>query len=332
MGESGFSFNIGKFRVSFEERYKTSDKDRYKIAVMIPHKSHLFEKTYQGFIDTINQQTSHLFEFTIFNAQGSLLQARRQIEDVLTHMYDLIFSLGTLCTLLAKDVSLYKRKAVPIVFTGIYDPLSLHIVDSLDRSGNHLTGVVTGEGSDLHAKQISLMKLLRPQVKNVMIAFDDRLWEGELKACCAHVKDLLMKLGITTHEVHVSSDDTIATVVADKIDAVDVILIFRDTTVMPMVPELSAMCNKRHVTLLASDWYSVERGAALGFASSDYAKGVVCADKALAILIDDTRPNDIPITISNASYKMKINKEAALKQGIVLDEKLLSFLDLIEIN
>jgi len=67
------------------------------------------------------------------------------------------------------------RKAtdvIPIVFTGVNDPVGLGLVASLSRPGGNVTGVSTLLGGDLAAKQLQLLKEVIPRLSRIAILWN----------------------------------------------------------------------------------------------------------------------------------------------------------------
>src|SRR5690349_18078692 len=65
-----------------------------------------------------------------------------QFEESLPHKkYELIFTLGITCTLIAKKITTKRHALTPIIFAGVMDPYERGITQSPVYSGNHLTGI-----------------------------------------------------------------------------------------------------------------------------------------------------------------------------------------------
>jgi putative ABC transport system substrate-binding protein len=68
-------------------------------------------------------------------------------------------------------------RTVPIVFTGIPDPVGAGFVDSLSRPGGNATGFMTFE-SGIGAKWLELLKELAPRVKRAAVIRDPAITAG----------------------------------------------------------------------------------------------------------------------------------------------------------
>jgi putative tryptophan/tyrosine transport system substrate-binding protein len=92
-------------------------------------------------------------------------------------------TVATPATVAAKSVT----RQIPIVFSGVGDPVALGLVTSLSRPGGNITGV-TNIASDLAGKRLELLKELLPQVALVGVLVEPQTavsvlqWEASERA------------------------------------------------------------------------------------------------------------------------------------------------------
>ena len=67
-----------------------------------------------------------------------------------------------------------ETRAIPIVFTMIYDPVRSGFVESLARPGGNVTGFTLGEFS-LGGKMLELLKEMAPQVNRVAVVLNPEM-------------------------------------------------------------------------------------------------------------------------------------------------------------
>jgi putative ABC transport system substrate-binding protein len=77
---------------------------------------------------------------------------------------DVIFALAPQGALAAKKAT----TNIPIVFTGIGDPVGIGVVDSLARPGGNVTGVAN-INTDLSGKRLELLKESAPKITSVAV-------------------------------------------------------------------------------------------------------------------------------------------------------------------
>jgi putative ABC transport system substrate-binding protein len=88
---------------------------------------------------------------------------------------------------------------IPIVFTGVNDPVGLGLVASLARPGGNVTGVSTLIGGEIVGKQLQLLKEVIPRLSRIAI-----LWNPSNPGSSAAMKDtevVAPSLGVKTVSV-----------------------------------------------------------------------------------------------------------------------------------
>lgn len=152
----------------------TCAKKRIAIFEPVAHPA-IFEIE-QGFVKEVQQKV--LCECTIYNAQGNKTLLRSQAEEILHQNYDLIFTIGALCTQTIHELCSKKQNTTPVVFSSIDDPVTMGIAKSLKNSGNNFTGVIE---SSHYEKQIESLIELKPTTKQVLLVYDPTHGTGRLE-------------------------------------------------------------------------------------------------------------------------------------------------------
>lgn len=99
-------------------------------------------------------------------AEGHLDRLPRLIDEVLAAKVDVLVVGSTVGALAAKRAT----RNVPVVFTGLTDPLSTGVVASLARPGGNITGVTFGVGaSGFGGKWVQLLREIAPGVSRVAV-------------------------------------------------------------------------------------------------------------------------------------------------------------------
>ena len=274
----------------------------------------------RGFKETMahGKQT---YTFDTFNASGNKTLLRAQAEEITNQQYDLVFTVGTVCshtmhTLLAKQQS-----ATPLVFTAIDNPESIGITEVSRKQGAHVTGTYITDNFDA---QLDYLLKVKPNTKTVLFVYDPTHGTG-MEKVRSELEAATQSKGITLRTAQIFATNEIAQKVESLIGDVDVLLIYTDHTLVSGVDNLIKLCNQYGVTLYASDLNSGEKGAALAFGVQEYEHGKEAAFKALTILDEYQLANEVPITaISN--YKLLINKATQHAQGLALSDEQLNSL------
>ena len=298
---------------------------KYSIAIVTPVSHPALEEIERGFKEVLIKEYGLDCDFTTYNANGSRTLIRSQFEDILQKNYDAMFTIGAMATQMAKEVTAKRKILMPIIFGAVADPIRLGLIKSLDCSGNNLTGATA---ATKYATQIDFLLQLKKDVKTVLIVYDPTQSSG-LENDKKNVVKLLEDRNIRvkavevyhTHEIH----QKIEALIAD----VDVVMIFKDNTVVPAVDSLVKLCNKHKVTLVTSDLDSVRKGAAIGFGVREYEFGAASAFSMAILLREKKQPSEIPAFMVD-KYRFVINTKTMESQGLIIEKPLLALLKSVE--
>jgi putative ABC transport system substrate-binding protein len=128
---------------------------------------------FQQGLQELGWADGHNFRIDIRAGVGDADRIRRHAEELVALAPDVILVAG------AAGVTpiLKATRTVPVVFTGVVDPVGAGFVDSLARPGGNATGFVSFEYG-LSAKWLELLKEVAPGVKRVAVIRDPDISSG----------------------------------------------------------------------------------------------------------------------------------------------------------
>ena len=291
--------------------------------MVVPNVTRVTEEICRGFIESLRSITPLNFKFKLFSGDVNTLKLRKCLDTIVDDNFDLIFTVGTTCTVMAKEVITYKRKSLPIVFSSVSNPTQYDIIECERKPGCSITGVAA-EPQPRYYEQLELLLLLKPQTKNVLFPFDPVVGGPVTEE--EHVKKLETFLNRKNIELTPVSDFNkrgLLEKMEAHMDKVDVVFVGRDNLLMESTDHIVSLCNKNRVTFISSNLYSVEKGAALSFGHAENLMGQAAAHQARSILEHHLHPREIPVITPKMHYKMKINPKTLDLQGLSLDPQLL---------
>ncbi len=298
----------------FKKEHKNNNGPSYRIAIFEPASHPSIDEIAQGYIETIQKNSSAHYTFKRYNANGNKTLLRAQAEDIIQNNYDLIMTIGAGATHTIYELTTKKHISTPVVFDAVADPAGLGIIASLESSGNHITGV--GDIPNFE-QQIDKLVEIKPNTKNILLVYDPidkagvhEIWADQIKKI-AHNKD------INTHYAKVFQTNEIQAKVQPLLHNIDTILILTDHTTVSGVESLITLCNRYGITLYTSELNSGQKGAALSFGIIQYDLGAAAATLSLAILEKNKKPTEIPIVMLE-NNRLQINTATAQKQGLNL--------------
>lgn len=207
-------------------------------------------------------------------------------------------------------------KEIPIVFSGITDPIAAQLVKGFEPTGTNITGV----SDELETKkQIELIKRVVPEAKTVGIVFNP----GETNSTIVveQMKKLLPEYGLSLVEASAPRSVDVGPAANSLVGKVDVIYTSLDNNVVSAYEALVKVGNESDIALIAADADSVKRGAiaALGVNYYDHGRQ---SGKLVARILRGEKPGEIAIEHAE-KLELIVNKKAAEAQGVTLSAELL---------
>lgn len=207
-------------------------------------------------------------------------------------------------------------KTVPVVYSGVTDPVAAQLVKGWQASGTNVTGVSDKLPLD---KQVALIKRVVPKAKTVGMVYNPG--EANSVVVVKELKTLLAKEGMMLREAAAPRTVDIGSAAKSLVGKVDVIYTNTDNNVVSAYEALVKVANESKVPLVAADTDSVKRGAiaALGINYGDLG---VQTGKIVVRILKGEKPGAIPSETSD-KLELFVNTSAAEKQGVTLSQDLI---------
>lgn len=203
-------------------------------------------------------------------------------------------------------------KDAPVLFTAVTDPLGAKLVNSLDKPGGNVSGVM-----DTHPDEIpSLMDFIAKQftkVKTVGIVAN----EGEQNALVAakRAEDALAKHNIKLVRAAVTNSSEVKQATESLIGKVDAIYVAKDNTVVSSLESVVQVAEKNKLPLFVGDIDSVKRGGFATFGYEYYDIGYTTGKMAADVLKNGKKAGEIPVAFPE-KLDLYLSLKAAKAQGI----------------
>ncbi|WP_175690436.1 ABC transporter substrate-binding protein [Burkholderia anthina] len=206
-------------------------------------------------------------------------------------------------------------RSVPVVYSGVTDPVAAQLVKGWGPSGTNVTGVSDKLPLD---RQVALIKQVVPKAKTVGMVYNPG--EANSVVVVKALKEILAKQGMTLKEAAAPRTVDIGPAAKSLIGKVDVIYTNTDNNVVSAYEALVKVANEAKIPLVAGDTDSVKRGgiAALGINYGDLGRQT---GKVVARILKGEKPGAIASETSN-NLELFVNTGAAAKQGVTLSPEL----------
>ena len=232
---------------------------------------------------------------------------------------DVLVAVTTNAALAAKK----STATIPIVFTGVTDPISVGLADSLARPGGNSTGITNIAGV-LTGKRLALLKETIPRITHVAVLWDPQApgsvpqWNESQPAA--------RELGLQLYSMEVSSVDRYETAFKEAVRA-------RNNAVWVTLNPL-ANSNQKRIADLAignrlpsicarSDY--AENGCLMAYGpgyTTEGRDGARYVDK----ILKGAKPADLPVE-QPTKFELVINLKTARQIGIAVPRSILSRAD-----
>lgn len=202
-------------------------------------------------------------------------------------------------------------KTVPVIYSGVTDPVAAQLVKTWTPTGTNVTGVSDKLPLD---KQVALIKRVVPKAKTVGMVYNPG--EANSVVVVKELKALLAKDGMTLKEAAAPRTVDIGPAAKSLAGKVDVIYTNTDNNVVSAYEALVKVANESKIPLIAADTDSVKRGAiaALGIDYGDLGRQT---GKIVVRVLKGEKPGAIASETSD-KLELFVNPAAAQKQGVIL--------------
>ncbi|MDN7899978.1 ABC transporter substrate-binding protein [Burkholderia cepacia] len=246
------------------------------------------------------------------SAQGNTGTAAQIARKFVGDQPDVIVAIATP----AAQAVVASTKSVPVVYSGVTDPVAAQLVKGWGPSGTNVTGVSDKLPLD---RQVALIKRVVPNAKTVGMVYNPG--EANSVVVVKELKDILAKQGMTLKEAAAPRTVDIGPAAKSLIGKVNVIYTNTDNNVVSAYEALVKVANEAKIPLVAGDTDSVKRGgiAALGINYGDLGRQT---GKVVARILKGEKPGAIASETSS-NLELFANTGAAAKQGVTLAPDLL---------
>lgn len=207
-------------------------------------------------------------------------------------------------------------RSVPIVFSGVTDPVAAKLVKSWAPSGTNVTGISDHKAIE---PQFALIQALVPNLNALGYVYS----AGEVNSAVVleELQALGKKLNIQIVPVAVQRSADIGTATRSLSGKVQAIYITEDNAVVSAYEALHKAAFESKIPVIAADKDTVGRGALAAYAVNQYDIGVETGKVAARVLRGEKAGTIATHAVSQ--MELSINQKIAKALGITVPESLL---------
>lgn len=246
------------------------------------------------------------------SAQGSTATAAQIARKFVGDKADIIIPITTPS---AQPVVAATR-TIPIVFSGVTDPVAAKLVKSWEPSGTNVTGISDHKAIE---PQLQLIQQLVPALKSLGYVYS----AGEVNSAIVleELQAVAKSLNIAIVPVAVQRSADIGTAARSLNGKVQAIYISEDNAVVSAYEALHKAALEANIPVIAADKDTVKRGALAAYAVNQYDIGAETGKIAARVLRGEKAGTIATHAVSK--MELSLNLETAKALGIQLPENLL---------
>ncbi len=294
-----------------QKQTASSDSTGFSISITQIVEHPALNAMQQGFKDHL-AELGIKAHYKVHIAQGDMAINEQIASQIKGESPDLVLAITTPSAIAAAQ----KIKDIPLVFTGVTDPVAAKLVPSLQHPAGNITGMTDMSPLD---KQVKLIREFLPQITNLGVIYN--AGEPNSVVLVDILKTECSQLGISLREATIDNSSGVTQAAQSLVGKVQAVYIPVDNTVVSALESAIKVCTEVKLPLFAADVDSVARGAVAALAIDYYKMGVQTADIAQKIL-QGAQASELPVeTIRDLS--LHVNKKAAASMGINIPSKIL---------
>ncbi len=260
----------------------------------------------KGVLDVLEKAAPD-FKITSNNAQGNIIIAAQIAQKFASLSPTIVVPITTPSA--QTMVKAFKGTGIPVVFSAVTDPVGAHLLSSLKKSTETLTGVVDQPPV---IKIIEVIKLVKPNLKTVGVIYNAGEANSEFQI--AAFRAAAEAQGIAVREVLVAKTADIQMAAASLVSDVEAIFLPNDNLVISSIEAIIKAAGSRSIPVYVSDPESVARGAFAAIAFDQYEIGRATGELLLRVLETGNTTDHPPVLLDNP--KFYVNENVAKTLGL----------------
>ncbi len=306
------SFSMNKIK-SNNSKLNKENIIRIGISQMIEHNA--LDLIYNGICDYLHNYYKNNDKKIIIdyqNAQGEQANCNTIAQKFVNDKKDLIIAIGTPPAQSIANLT----KDIPIVASGIGDPIGAKLVTNLNKPNGNITGVINLPPIE---KQIELLHAIIPDAKNIGLLYCSSEINSIYQIKLA--KEKLDKLGIKYIDLTIANANEIQQIMISAINKVDAIYSPTDNIIASSMGNVAKIEEIGKIPVICADASMTKIGGTVTYSVNYYDMGKFTAKKVVEILENIREVGDIPFETIE-SYDFVINTNMIKTLGIRIPNNL----------
>jgi putative ABC transport system substrate-binding protein len=222
-------------------------------------------------------------------------------------------------TIASARAAQHATRLIPIVMTGLNDPVGMGLVLSLARPGGNITGL-SSNAEDVTDKIVELLRAAVPQAKSVAVLLNTA--NPSNRAFASRAREIASSLGLTIRLVemtNVSDLDGLFTALLKH--SPDALIISPDSALHDQRELISALALRHRLPTIAQLPEYAEAGALMGYGQSRR-EAYERTARYVHRILHGAKPQDLPVE-QPTRLILAVNLKTARALGLTIPQSLL---------
>ena len=210
-------------------------------------------------------------------------------------------------------------RSIPIVMTGLNDPVGVGLVASLARPGGNITGL-SSMAEDVNDKLVEILHTAIPRAKSIAVLLNPA--NPSNRTSLDRTRPVAAALGMTVWPVEFTNPDDLDALFAGLMrQPPDALMISADSALHDQRERISALALRHRLATIAQLPEYAEAGALMGYGQSRREAYRRTANYVKKIL-DGAKPADLPVE-QPTRLQLIVNLNTAKALGLMIPQSLL---------
>lgn len=222
------------------------------------------------------------------NADGNIEELPKLAQQLADKNVDLIFA----CSTPSAKAALALTENIPVLFTPVFDPISVNLVESMEKPNTKATGM---SGMVSAKEKLSFIKNILPKAKHIGLLYHSK----DDNSIIEKNNILNNNSDLTITELELTSPEDISLLEEKLSPSIDALFLTIGKIIEENFASIVYYADAHNIPIIASHAPNVSAGALGALVANHFKLGLSCANQAKLILVDKKSPADIPVGITN---------------------------------
>jgi putative ABC transport system substrate-binding protein len=219
------------------------------------------------------------------------------------------------------DAAKRATDAIPIVFSGVTDPIERQFISSFGRPGGNMTGLTLAD-TQVTGKRLSFLKEAVPKVSRVAVLWNPTGRSEHLSVSHSSARGLGLRSRAFEARTVKELDMTFVAIAKDR---ADVVILLPDTMLYQARERLGQLALRHRLPMVGWRGDFARAGALIGYGASltgDFRRAGMLVGKVLS----GAKPAELPVE-EPSTFELVINLKTAKALGLTIPPSLLQRAD-----